>query len=204
MEEDHDRGDGDKGEAEVDQREEDFFQGEDHLLDADLLEEGGRVDDRGHGGGGGVAHDAEQGVSQDEVERVVLDAGKAQEKAEHCRQDAHHEQGVEHRPHDAQDAAAVFQLEVARDERREREPVSIERFLRSASECHGKHLRAIFRDNSIQTILAQPVCRRSKRRAFPGKVQRVGGRNSCAVFGKIAIDRRAGTGNSEMRKAENG
>lgn len=130
LEEDHDRSNGDEREAEVDERKEHLLQGKDHLLDADFLDEGRRVDDRGHGGRGGLAHDAEQRVAEDEVEGVVLNVGEAKEEAEHRCQNAHHEERIEHRPHHAKHAAAILQLEVTGNKRRKRKPIALKSLLR--------------------------------------------------------------------------
>ena len=49
LEEGDDRCDGDERDGEVQKAEHDFLKREQHLVDADLLDEGGRVDDGAHG-----------------------------------------------------------------------------------------------------------------------------------------------------------
>ncbi len=53
---------------------------EDEARDADLLEQRGGVDERHEGLAGGLRHEGERDVAQDEVERVVLDAVAEQER----------------------------------------------------------------------------------------------------------------------------
>ena len=60
---------------------------------------------------GGVAHKGERDVTQDEIQRVVLDVVGEQER-EHDAHDHHHEQRVEHTPGNTEEAPAILDLKV--------------------------------------------------------------------------------------------
>lgn len=120
----HDDGDRDEREGEVDERKEDLLHREHEARDLDLFEQRGSVEEGRERGAGGVGHEGERDVAQDEVEREVLDAVAEQER-EHDAHDNHHEQRVQHRPNDAEHAAAVLELEVLGDELLENEAVFI-------------------------------------------------------------------------------
>lgn len=122
LEEDHYRSDRNKRNAEVHQLEQHFFQWEDELFDADLLDERRRFDDGVHGARGGVGHQREHYVAQNYVQRVVFDA-EFEERAEHNGEHNHHKQRVEHRPKYTQGAAAVFQFEVSGHQGSDGEPI---------------------------------------------------------------------------------
>lgn len=121
----HDERDGDQREGEVHEREQNLLNWEDEARDADLLEQRGGVDERHEGLAGGLRHEGERDVAQDEVERVVFDVG-AEDEREHHAHDDHHHEGVEDRPRDTEDAAAVLALEVLGDELLQDETVFIE------------------------------------------------------------------------------
>lgn len=71
-EEEHDCGYSNERDGEVDQRERDLLQREDDLPYPDLLDQGSRSDDGGHGGGGCIGHEVEERLSQDQIDREVL------------------------------------------------------------------------------------------------------------------------------------
>lgn len=118
----HDERDRDEREGEVHEREEDLLHGEHEARDLDFFEQRCGVEERRERGAGGVGHERERDVAQDEVEREVLDAVAEQER-EHDAHYDHHEQGIQHRPDDAQHAATVLELEVLGDELLEDEAV---------------------------------------------------------------------------------
>lgn len=121
----HDERNGDQREGEVHECEQNLLNWEDESRDADLLEQRGGVDERHEGLAGGLRHEGERDVAQDEVERVVLDVG-AEDEREHHAHDDHHHEGVEDRPRDTEDAAAILALEVLGDELLQDETVFIE------------------------------------------------------------------------------
>ena len=113
----HDDGDGDKREGEVHEREQDLLHREHKAMDLDLLQERGRLDDGGERLARGIGHHGEGDVTHNEVERVHLRRDRAvatlgEDGGEHDGHHDHHEQRVEHAPGNAQEAAAVFDLEV--------------------------------------------------------------------------------------------
>ena len=111
----HDDGDGDQREGKVDEAEQDLLDRKDEAMDLYLFKKGRGADDRRERGAGRVVHEAEGDVAQDEVQRVVDDVRAAQthkKGAEDRGHDDHHEQGVQHAPQDAQEAAAVLELEI--------------------------------------------------------------------------------------------
>mgnify|MGYP000333975885 CR=1 FL=1 len=112
LEEQHDHDDGDEREPEVHHRGEDLLDREHPAVDLDLLEQRGGADDGRQAAVRGLAHERERDVADDEVEGVVLHVGAAQEVREDEAHDHHHEQRVEDAPDDAEDRAAVPQLEV--------------------------------------------------------------------------------------------
>lgn len=121
----HDKSDGDQREGEVHECEQDLLDWEDEARDADLLEQRGGVDERHERLAGGLGHERERDVAQNEVKRIVLDVGTEDER-EHDAHDNHHHEGVQYGPCDAEDAAAVLALEVLGDELLEDEAVLIE------------------------------------------------------------------------------
>ena len=121
----HNQGHGDKRNGEVDQFEQDFLDGEDHLLDADLLDKRLRVDDGAHGTRGAAVHEIEKNLAQDKVEREVLDV-EAEHEREHGGKNDHHQQGIEYAPQHTQDAAAVFQFEIFADQGVQHEHIVLE------------------------------------------------------------------------------
>lgn len=121
----HDKSDGDQREGEVHECEQDLLDWEDEARDADLLEQRGGVDERHERLAGGLGHERERDVAQNEVKRIVLDVGTEDER-EHDAHDNHHHEGVEDRPRDTEDAAAVLALEVLSDELLQDEAILIE------------------------------------------------------------------------------
>ncbi len=109
----------------LDECEQDLLDWEDEARDADLLEQRGGVDERHERLAGGLGHERERDVAQNEVKRIVLDVGTEDER-EHDAHDNHHHEGVQYGPCDAEDAAAVLALEVLGDELLEDEAVLIE------------------------------------------------------------------------------
>ena len=144
LEIDHDADGRNEREGEVHQGEEDLLHGEDGLLDANLLDERRGIDDGLHRRGRRRAHETEEDVAQDKIQRKVLDV-ELEHVREHRGHDDHHEQRVEHRPHDAQDAATVLDLEVLGHERGEHAPVLLElaaRYIALFACCHIRKARA--------------------------------------------------------------
>ena len=120
LEEGDDRRHGDERDGEVQQTEHDFLKGEQHLVDADLLDERSRIDDGAHGARCGIAHEREQGLAEDQVDGEVWDV-EPEHHGEHCGEHDHHEQGIQHRPQHAEHASSIFELEILRNERGEDE-----------------------------------------------------------------------------------
>ena len=69
-----------------------------------------------------LVKEVEQRVAADEVEREVLDL-EAEHIGKYQRLQQHHQQGVQDAPHIAEEAAAVFYLEVAGDQLADQRPV---------------------------------------------------------------------------------
>ncbi len=111
VEPEHDDGDGDQREGKVDEAEQNLLDRKDEAMDLYLFEKGRGADDRRERRAGRVVHEAEGDVAKDEVQRVIDDVRAAQthkEGAEDRGHHDHHEQGVQHAPQDAQEAAAIF------------------------------------------------------------------------------------------------
>lgn len=111
----HDDGHRDKREREVHQCEKHLLDGEDEAGDLHLLEQRGGVEEGRQGSACGFGHEGEGDVSQNKVQRIVLDV-RPEDEGEDDAHDGHHEQGVEHRPDNAQHASAIFELEILGDE----------------------------------------------------------------------------------------
>lgn len=113
-EEHHDDGNGNEREGVVHEREEHLLHREDEAVDLDFLKQGRRLDNRGKRVAGGIAHEGERDVAQNEVQRIVLDV-VGEEKREHDAHDHHHEQRVQDAPCHTEEAPTVLNLEILGD-----------------------------------------------------------------------------------------
>ena len=113
----HNDGNGDQREGKVNQREEHLLYWEDPAVHLNLLEQRGSTHDRRQGLVRRLGHDGKGHVTHDQVERVHLGRNRAiaalgENRREHDGHDDHHQQRVEHRPCDAQNATAILDLKI--------------------------------------------------------------------------------------------
>ena len=172
LEEGDDRRHGDERDGEVQQTEHDFLKGEQHLVDADLLDERSRIDDGAHGARCGIAHEREQGLAEDQVDGEVWDV-EPEHHGEHCGEHDHHEQGIQHRPQHAEHASSIFELEILRNERGEDEPIPFELCL-SCTHIADRCLSDATRPCAVcSAIFAKPHDTTDRLFSFSGKVESI-------------------------------
>jgi len=98
LEDHHDAHGGDERDGEVHELECDLLDGEDHFVDANLLDEGLRIDDRAHGSGRSSAHVVEHDISEDEVYGERASDVELEDLRKDYREHDHHEQGIQQAP----------------------------------------------------------------------------------------------------------
>ena len=112
---DHHEEDSRQRKEEVDTAREDAREREEVFRNVDFLDERGVLEDGAHREVRRLAEECEHNLPDEEVEDVDRHV-EAEERREYHGRDDHHEERIEHAPEDAEDAAAVFLLDVAQDE----------------------------------------------------------------------------------------
>lgn len=115
----HDRDEGDEREKEIHARGEDLREGEYREGNAGFVEEIVVIDDTGHRVGGARRHEGKDYITGQDVDGVIhIDARSSEDAGKDERHYEHREQGVEHRPDNAQYGTPVLIFNAFYDEGR--------------------------------------------------------------------------------------
>lgn len=112
---DHDDEDCNEAEAHRDKTRKDARNREDELRDVHLLDQRSVLQDRIHRHVRRLVEECPQGLTADQIQRIVVDL-EAEHVREYHRHHRHHHERIEQTPQIAQHAAAVFDLQVTSDE----------------------------------------------------------------------------------------